>query len=130
MFRGTKLILFLGPRLVVLERDHTPGIPWPGYLDLPGGGRDGAETPQQTTLRETYEEIGLRLSPDDLIWSHQRAQSWFFAAQWPASAETDIRFGNEGLGWSLMDPHDFIAHPKAIPHFAEMVVLYLSQKEK
>jgi 8-oxo-dGTP diphosphatase len=56
-FGGTKLILFIGDRIVVLRRDDKPDIPWPGRLDLPGGGRDGIETAEVCVLRETREEI-------------------------------------------------------------------------
>lgn len=38
-FGGAKLILFIGKQIVVLRRDQKPDIPWPGRLDLPGGGR-------------------------------------------------------------------------------------------
>ena len=37
----------------------TPGIPWPAFWDLPGGGREGTESPVECVLRETHEEFGL-----------------------------------------------------------------------
>ena len=55
-FSGAKLALFLGADLLVIKRDDRPDIPYPGYWDLPGGGREGDETPQACALRETYEE--------------------------------------------------------------------------
>ena len=60
-FVGAKLALFLGDHLAVILRDDRPDIPWPGRLDLPGGGRDGDENPQDCVLRETREELGLAL---------------------------------------------------------------------
>ena len=36
-FSGTKIALFIGDRLLVMRRDDRPDIPYPGYLDLPGG---------------------------------------------------------------------------------------------
>ncbi len=44
-FGGAKLALYLGDALAVLLRDATPDLIWAGYWDLPGGGREGSETP-------------------------------------------------------------------------------------
>ena len=124
-FGGAELVLFIGPRIVVLERDETPGIPWPGCLDLPGGGRDGFETATTCVLRECREEIGLKLTEDQLVWQTRYGKGVFFAAHLGAGAELQIRFGNEGRGWQLMHPLSFAEHPKAIPHFARIVRQYL-----
>lgn len=129
-FLGAKVMVFAGPHLVVLRRDHTPDIVWPGYLDFPGGGRENAESPEQCALRETYEEIGLSLKPEDLTLAHIRDNggriSWFFAAHLSEAALTDIQFGGEGEGWQPMPPSDYVAHPKAIPHFAKILSDYLA----
>ncbi len=126
-FGGAKLILFIGDRLVVLRRDDKPDIPWPGRLDLPGGGRDGIETAEVCVLRETREETGLLLDRRDLVWRTQHKRGVFFAAHLPVLAEGRIVFGSEGQGWQLMSPQDFIAHPDSIPHFTQMVQTYLDQ---
>ncbi|MCT4558838.1 MAG: NUDIX domain-containing protein [Pelagimonas sp.] len=134
-FHGAKVMLFIGPRILVLRRDHTPGIPWPGGLDLPGGGREGCETPVECVIRETREEVGIALRRQDLIHVHRRQSaagtSHFFAAHLPKHTEHDISFGNEGIGWWLMTPQAYVAHPDAIPPFAEIVRSYLANtKEK
>jgi len=126
-FGGAKLILFIGDRIVVLRRDDRADIPWPGRLDLPGGGRDGEESPQACVLRETAEEIGLSLQDRDLVWCERYGRGVFFAAHLPAEAEDLIVFGSEGQGWSLMRAEDYARHPEAIPHFAIMVRRYLVQ---
>lgn len=129
-FLGCKVMLFVGAQLVVLIRDHTPGIVWPGYLDFPGGGREDAESPEDCALRETIEEVGLVLNPTDLTLIHIRNNagkiSWFFAAHLPESALADIRFGGEGEGWQLMPPDQYVTHSKAIPHFAQILADYLA----
>lgn len=129
-FHGAKLILFIGDRLLVLERDHTPGISWPGHLDLPGGGREGTEGPLDCALRETREEVGLDVGHDQICWNRRRVSptgtSWFFAAHLDAQAEQEIKFGGEGAGWALMTPHDFLARHDAIPHFQGLVADYLA----
>jgi 8-oxo-dGTP pyrophosphatase MutT (NUDIX family) len=42
-------------------RDH------PGQWALPGGRRDPGESAIEGALRETYEEVGLRLATDDIV---------------------------------------------------------------
>ena len=48
-FVGAKLALFLGEELLVIRRDDRPDIPWPDFLDFPGGGREGDEGCAVTT---------------------------------------------------------------------------------
>ena len=121
-FMGAKLALFVGSRLLVLQRDVRPGLIWPGFWDLPGGGREGDETPVQTVLRETVEEFSLHVPKSHLHWAQARTNSigktvWFFVGHMPARAETEISFGDEGVGWALMTEAAFLAHPKAVPQF-------------
>ena len=105
-FAGAKLMLFLGEDLLVIRRDHTTGIPWPGYLDFPGGGREGFESATTCALRETREKVGLILPERALIWRHEIRRNgkcnWFFAAHQDARRADDVVFGNEGDGWSLI----------------------------
>ncbi len=134
-FSGAKIALFLGSGLLVIRRDDKPGIPYPDHWDLPGGGREGDETPQACALRETREEVGLILSPDDLGWSSrylrpQRGWVWFFAAHLPPERADEIEFGSEGQGWALMPPRDYCRHPLAVPHFASQLQSYLDLMSK
>jgi len=130
-FSGAKLALFLGPDLLVIRRDDRPDIPYPDHWDLPGGGREGEETPQTCALRETEEEVGLVLTPDALVWTRSylrpRGLVWFFAAHLPADAADEVVFGSEGQGWRLMPPGDYSSHPKAVPHLAEQIGHYTAQ---
>jgi 8-oxo-dGTP diphosphatase len=130
-FEGAKLVLFLGRDLMVLRRDHTPGIPWPGYLDLPGGGRDAGESAEACVLRETHEELGLWLAPEELQWRRFYAAPrpvWFFAAWLPPERGRGVRFGGEGIGWCLMAPEAFVAHAEAVPHFTDRVRTVLEER--
>lgn len=127
-FDGTKLFLFLGSELLTIRRDQRPDIPWPGRLDVPGGGREAGETPTDCILRETREEVGLILTPDDLIWQRfytEPIRAWFFAAHLPGDRVQDVVFGNEGTGWALMPPNEYAAHAQAIPHFRDRLRAYL-----
>ncbi|KMK65298.1 NUDIX hydrolase [Puniceibacterium sp. IMCC21224] len=131
IFVGAKLMLFLGGSLLVIRRDHTPGITWPGYLDFPGGGREGDETAAECALRETREEVGLIVPEQALIWRHEAwrngRRNWFFAAHQDAGRESEVVFGDEGDGWSLMPPGDFLTRNDAIPHFQDELRRYLEK---
>lgn len=51
--------LFFGGQLLILQRGMTD--PWmPNAYSLPGGVSKGEETPMETALRETREEIGIK----------------------------------------------------------------------
>ena len=105
-FDGAKVALFIGRHLIVIRRDDRPDIPFPDTWDFPGGGREGDETPFQTVARETYEEVGLRLTAADVVWQNRcdrpgRAAVWLFVAQLPAAAQAQVVFGDEGQFWRL-----------------------------
>lgn len=124
-FRGAKLALFLGGDLLVIRRDRRADIPWPDRWDLPGGGREGAESPAACVLRETREEVGLVLAEADLRWGRRYGASWFFAAELPGEMAGQVRFGDEGQGWRLMAPAAYVGDPRAIPHHVARVQAYL-----
>ena len=124
-FDGAKTILLLGGQLAVIRRDNIDGIAYPGCLDLPGGGREGGESPEACALREMEEELGLRLSSLDLTWRRfytVPSRAWFFAAALPAELAREVRFGEEGQGWLLMEPEAFAASGEAVPHFRPRVL--------
>lgn len=129
-FAGAKLALFVGDDLAVLLRDDRPGLLWPGFWDLPGGGREGDESPLTCVLRELQEELSLTLSPTQIFWGRRYTNSigqtvWFFAGKIPAEAQNEIRLGDEGQRWELMSAADFMAHPKAVPQFKPRLQDYL-----
>jgi len=130
-FSGAKLALFLGTDLLVIQRDDRPDIPYPGHWDLPGGGREGDESPQDCVLRETEEEVGLSLSASDLVWANRysrpRGIVWFFAAHLPPAMQKQVRLGSEGQRWGLMAPQNYCRNPLAVPHFVDQLHLYMAQ---
>ena len=132
-FTGAKAALFCGDALLTCLRDARPGLPWPGMWDLPGGGREGGETPETCLLREVEEEFGLRLPPDRLTFRtiqpallDPRQRAVFFAGHITRDEVSQVRFGNEGQGWALMKVDDFLNHPKAIPGLQSRVRLALT----
>ncbi|CAM3528430.1 NUDIX hydrolase [Paracoccus nototheniae] len=126
-FHGAKLWLTHRGQMLTLLRDDRPGLPFPGHWDLPGGGREGGESPVDCALRELSEEFGLHLPPDRLTGhafvSHAAPpmRSWLFTGALHATEIASIRFGSEGQGWRMMPVDDYLAHPRAVPHFCRWI---------
>jgi len=116
------MALLCGDQIVVYLRDDKPGIPFPGMWDLPGGGREGAESPIECGLREVEEEFGLSLNPDNVLAiicyeSGTGGLDTYFAAMALSDADiSKIVFGDEGQRWEMMPVRTFIDHEKAVPH--------------
>ncbi|GAB4392817.1 MAG: NUDIX hydrolase [Kiloniellaceae bacterium] len=134
-FSGAKIALLCDGRLVVYRRDDKPTIPWPGLWDLPGGGREGGETPADCALRETREEFGLSLPPDRIAWCRRypgmldpRTSSYFLAAEISAAEVAAVRFGEEGQYWRMMAVQDFLGLPDAITHLQRRLADYLAER--
>lgn len=121
-FTGAKAALFCGASVLTCLRDEKPGLRWPGFWDLPGGGREGDEGPEDCLLRELDEEFGLRLTPDRLVWRRvfpsmvAEGRTSVFFGGWLDRAEIGcIRFGDEGQAWEMMPVTAFLAHGQAVP---------------
>jgi 8-oxo-dGTP diphosphatase len=131
-FGGAKAPFMCGDRVLCYLRDDIPGLPFAGHWDLPGGGREGSETPEDCLLRELYEEFGLRFGAERLVWKrdfrwwHKPAvRVWFFGG-WITEAEiADVRFGDEGQYWEMMPVAEFIAHEKAVPDLQKRLGIFM-----
>lgn len=54
--------------LLLIRRAEQPGDPWSGQMALPGGRRDPSDLDLLATVaRETWEEVGVRVSRDELL---------------------------------------------------------------
>lgn len=121
-FVGAKVALVWHGAVLTYLRDDHDGLPWRNTWDLPGGGREGRETPEACLLREVEEEFGLILPPDRLIWRRvwpsildPSRPSVFFAGRITEAEIATIRFGDEGQCWQMMAVARFLAHPQAVP---------------
>lgn len=133
-FHGCKGFVFCGERLLVLLRDNTPDLIFADMWDLPGGGREGGETPEQTFLRETEEELGLVLRESDLVWAQRfeashtlGAHVWYFAAHLGEDAWRQIVFGDEGQGWGLVSVEQFMSMGRVVPGMTGRLAVYLER---
>jgi 8-oxo-dGTP diphosphatase len=120
-FHGAKIALLCADAVVVLLRDDRPDIAFPGHWDLPGGGREGSETPLSCVCRETREELGLTLRKQSIHWGRPfgagAARTWFFVGQLDPEQIASIVMGPEGQTWRMMRQKEFLRHPRAVPHF-------------
>lgn len=121
-FVGAKAALFCDASILTYLRDDRPGLGWAGLWDLPGGGREGSESPETCLLRELEEEFGLRLSAGRLLWRRAfpsmidpAKTSFFFGGRVGPEEIAAIRFGSEGQRWEMMPVADFVSHPQAVP---------------
>jgi len=135
-FVGAKAALFCGDSLLTYLRDDHPGLPWAGWWDLPGGGRNGDESPETCLLREVAEEFGLILPANRLTFrcvlpsvSDADRPAVFFAAEITAQDVAAIRFGDEGQRWEMMPIPGFLTHPRAIPAMKQRVELACQNRD-
>ncbi|WP_255509552.1 NUDIX hydrolase [Oceaniovalibus sp. ACAM 378] len=135
-FTGAKVALLNGGRLISIQRDDRADIPWPAAWDLPGGGREGNETPEQCALRETQEELGLNIPEEALIWrrafvstTDPEAAGWFFVARISPDHVGRIRLGNEGQRWRQMEIAQFLRLSDAVPYLQQRLRVYLDDAD-
>lgn len=71
LWAAVAVVLAPGPDAVLLiRRAERAGDPWSGHMALPGGRREPDDADLiATAVRETAEEVGLRLAPAHLIGS-------------------------------------------------------------
>lgn len=134
-FHGAKLALLRGDQLVSILRDKNPEIPYPDMWDLPGGGREGTESPETCVLRELREELSLSLSEADLLWKRQyvsdldgKSTTWFFVAEVPELDINRIRLGDEGQAWRMWDLARFLRMGNVVPMMQDRLGEYVAER--
>lgn len=81
------VILKRDDKFLLLLRPQGKNIKFPNMWSFPGGGSEKGEEPLQTAIRETYEETGLRVYPQDLKILYQtknfddKKNVYFFACE-------------------------------------------------
>ena len=131
-FAGAKLAALVDGHILTYRRDNKPGIPWPGLIDLPGGGREGDESPALCALRELHEEFGLHMREQRIWWARPfpamdapGRTGWFLAATITQAEIAAIRFGNEGHSPQLLGLDAFLAASDAIAPLQQRLRLVL-----
>ena len=133
-FTGCKIALICGDRILTILRDDKPTIPWPNMWELPGGGREGDETPFECAAREVYEELKIQLSKDDIVWSwiypsmlDENKNSVFLVGKLTQEQFDNITFGDEGQAYKLMPIEEFLKSKQAVPQLQGRLRDYLEE---
>ena len=133
-FTGCKIALFCDDRILTILRDDKENIPWPNMWELPGGGREGDESPFECAAREVFEELGIHLNEDCLLWSKvcpsmlfEGRQSVFMVGQLSQEQFDNITLGDEGQGNKLMSIDEFLGSDKVVPQLQKRVRDYLEE---
>ena len=131
-FSGCKIALLCDDRLLTILRDDKASIPYPNMWELPGGGREGEETPFECVQREVFEELGLKLEEADILWAKEYQGmldpdkiSIFMGGTITQEECTSIAFGDEGQAYQMMDVSQFLADDKVIPQLQDRLRDYL-----
>ena len=133
-FTGCKIALFCGDKLLTILRDDKENIPWPNMWELPGGGREGDESPFECAAREVYEELNIQLSKDDIIWSRlypsmldENKKSVFLVGKLTQEQFESIIFGDEGQSYKLVSIEEFLTSDRVVPQLQGRLRDYLEE---
>ena len=133
-FTGCKIALICDGRILTILRDDKPTLPWPNLWELPGGGREGDESPFECVAREVYEELGIHLDEDCLFWSkvypsvlYEGRQSVFMVGQISQKQFDNITFGDEGQAYKLMSIEEFLNSKQAVTQLQGKLRDYLEE---
>ena len=133
-FTGCKIALICDGQILTILRDDKEDIPWPNMWELPGGGREGNETPFECVAREIYEELSIQLSKADVIWFQiypsmldGNKKSVFLVGRLTQEQFESIIFGDEGQGYKLVSFEEFLTSDRVVPQLQERVRDYMEE---
>lgn len=131
-FSGCKIALLCDDKLLTILRDDKASIPYPNMWELPGGGREGEETPFECAQREVFEELSLKLEEAAIVWAKEYKgmldpdkTSIFMVGTITQEEFASIVFGDEGQAYQMMDVSQFLADEKVIPQLKDRLRDYL-----
>ncbi len=134
-FIVAKGLVFIGDKIITYRRDHKTDES-PGLIDLPGGLREGNESPFETFKREVQEEFGIDIFPDDIEFSftvpsrkEPDKKVCFFVTKPLKINSSDIILGSEGTEWMLMSTEEFVSRPDIMEAQKQRVQKYLDMIE-
>ena len=105
MISGTKGLVVHNGKIVLLLRDDIPSIPFPNTWDMIGGGKEENESFEETGLRETEEELGVR--PKNYIFlgfdNYVDRRAGRFIAFLDNDEYKKLKIGGEGQKYDLFN---------------------------
>ena len=133
-FTGCKIALFCDDRILTILRDDKSNIPYPNMWELPGGGREGGESHFKCVAREVFEELGIHMTEDCLLWGKvypsmlfEGKESVFLVGKLTQEQFDSIVFGDEGQGYKLMSIDEFLGSDKVVPQLQDRVRDYIKE---
>ncbi len=132
-YHGAKALIYIDGKIIVIRRDNNT-IHYPLLVDIPGGRREEGESPFDTLKREVFEELGITLVPEDIIFSKRypsvinpEVEAYMMATRPLHITEDTIQFGNEGLEYFLITPHEYASLNDGVKPHQERVKEYLNK---
>ncbi len=114
---GAVAAVWLRGRVLTVRQSYRSNSCWPG-----GGIRSGEE-PREAARRELREELGLEVSPGDLVFAREMAVEWDYRQERVSifevhlRAEPELRIDNrEVLGARFVDPQALLAERDLPPY--------------
>lgn len=133
---GVKGLVYLGKDLLMYKRDNKTEI-MPYCFDVPGGGSEYGESPFVTFKREVKEEFGIEIDKRDIVYAkkykHLKEKgkfTYFVVAELPNDIKSEIKFGDEGLGYLFMTEKEFIKNEEIWPIFHQRGIEYFNTKNR
>ena len=106
--------------ILVYRRDETDTIPYPGKIDLPGGGMEPGEDVIDCGRRETWEEIHVQLSRQQIGYialyprAKGTAKNAFLVAHVKQEDIMTMEIGDEGFDCQQITVDSFLNSPDTI----------------
>lgn len=119
-FHGVKIAVLIEGKLLMHLRDNKPGLFNANMWDFPGGGREGNENPQECAKREIFEEFGINLETDSIVWEKiypaqkdPNQNAYFMVAKISKNVLPEVVL-SEGQKWDVFGVDDFFAKEDVI----------------
>jgi 8-oxo-dGTP diphosphatase len=131
-FSGVKAALLYQGKLLVYQRDDTPGLRFAGLWDFFGGGREDNETPYECIRRELQEELEIDIDKRQIVFQsifpamHDPSQSaYFMVVNLTDENASSFRFGSEGQQYKFVEIDEFMNSDDFIPLLKPRLRSYL-----
>lgn len=129
--RGANIILVKDGKILLLLRGEGAGFK-PHHWGPPGGHVEAGETPKQGAIRETLEESGLSVKPEDLKLLLQRTKYSFgmiyhFITDKFSGDEVVVSFEHDDHAWVSMeelDNYDTVFEPYEIDLIKKVILSF------
>lgn len=115
--------------VMLQERDNKPGIENPGQISTFGGGVENCETLLEAAIRETGEELGLEIMPEQLLYfgkvqlgkeTDGKDQSCHFFLLYGTDPNKIVV--KEGQGYVLVSKSNFLEKQKRMVKFTKDIL--------